>query len=179
MPYSIDKPPDKIKDMPKPAQEIFISAFNNALKQYEGDEERANKVAYAAVKKKYKQDKDGNWIAKEAVHPHGDHICVCPECGEEVTVEANIKCNTQTCPKCDEPMVAQTAGERRGNQKSEESMKDELQAKYAEIIQETGKRNAQLDAGRIKKILELCQELLSSEGEEDKVKEALIEATAY
>ena len=177
MPYSIDNPPEKIKDMPKHAQEIFISAFNNALKQYEGDKERANKVAYNAVKAKYKQDKEGNWIAKEAVHPHGEHICVCSECGEEITVEANIKCNTQTCPKCDGPMVAQTAGERRG--KSEESMKDELQTKYSEIIQETGKRNALLDSSRIKKILALCQELLSSEGEdEDKVKEALTEATA-
>lgn len=126
-PYSVDKPPDKIKDMPKHAQEIFINAFNNALKQYEGDEEKANKTAYAAVKQKYKQDKDDNWIAKE----------------------------------------------------SEESMKDELQAKYAEIIQEKGKRNAAMDKGRIKKILELCQELLSSEEpDEEKTKEALTEATA-
>ena len=175
MPYSIDKPPDKIKDMPKHAQEIFIDAFNNALKQYEGDEERANKVAYAAVKQKYEQ-KDGEWVAKEAVHPHGEHVCVCPECKEEVTVGAGIKCNTQTCPKCKEPMVAQSAGERRN---TEESMKDELQAKYAEIIQEKGKRNAHLDAGRIKKILELCKELLSNEVEdEDKTKEALAEATS-
>ena len=252
-PYSIDNPPEKIKDMPKGAQEIFISAFNNALKQYEGDEERANKVAYAAVKKKYKQDKDDNWVAKEAVHPHGEHICVCPECGEEVTVEAGIKCNTQNCPKCDEPMVAQSAGERRGAMK--EAMSDDdkrnllqsalevkfpradsgvmpsgvwivdvfateiiyrqdnidykasyiinaegeitlgepvkvkretvytpiesLQKAYSEIIQEAGKRNAAMDKGRIKKILELCQELLSSESEDEKkVTEALTEATA-
>ena len=53
MPYSIKKPPDKIKGLPKHAQEIWIKAFNNALKQYDGDEERANKVAYAAVKDKY------------------------------------------------------------------------------------------------------------------------------
>ena len=58
MPYSIDDPPEKIKDMPKHAQEIFISAFNAALEQYDGDEARANQVAYAAVKDKYKQDKD-------------------------------------------------------------------------------------------------------------------------
>lgn len=115
---------------------------------------------------------------KEAVHPHGEHVCVCPECDEEITVAEDVKCNTQTCPKCDEPMVAQSAGERRGIQKSEESMKEELQAKYAEIIQETGKRNAMLDSGRIKKILALCQELLSSEGEDDKVKEALTEASS-
>ena len=127
MPYSIDNPPDKIKDMPKHAQEIFIAAFNNAIKQYEGDEERANKVAYAAVKNEYEQDKDGNWIAKE----------------------------------------------------SEVSMKDELQEKYAELIQEVGKRNAALDLARIKKIRELCEELLNSEEpEEKKTKEALKEAKA-
>jgi cation transport regulator len=66
MPYSIENPPEKIKDMPKHAQEIFISAFNNAIKQYDGDEERANKVAYAAVKTKYKQDDKGNWVSKES-----------------------------------------------------------------------------------------------------------------
>jgi len=124
-PYSIDNPPEKIKDMPKHAQEIFINAFNAALKQYEGDEERANKVAYAAVKMKYEQDKDGNWITKE----------------------------------------------------SEVPMKDELQAKYSMIIQETGKRNAALDSARIKKIVALCQELLSEdEIDEEKVKKAVKEA---
>ena len=182
MPYSIDDPPEKIKDMPKGAQEIFISAFNNALKQYEGDEERANKVAYNAVKAKYKQDAEGNWIAKEvkvktkeAVHPHGEHICVCSACKHELEVEAGEKCNEQKCPECGEPMVAKEPGERR------ESMKnmDLLQQRYSQIIQEAGKRNASLDVGRIKKILALCQELLSSDGEDEKkVTEALTEASA-
>jgi len=40
---------------------------------------------------------------------------------------------------------------------------ESLQAKYAEIIQEAGRRNATLDSSRIKKIVELCQELLSSD----------------
>ena len=54
---------------------------------------------------------------------------------------------------------------------------EELQTKYSEILQEVGKRNAVLDATRIKKIVELCQELLSSEEpEEEKTKEALKEA---
>jgi len=52
-----------------------------------------------------------------------------------------------------------------------------LQAKYAEIVQEAGKRNAALDAARLKKIVALCQELLSSEEpDEEKTKEALKEA---
>jgi len=54
-----------------------------------------------------------------------------------------------------------------------------LQPIYAEIIQEAGKRNAASDAGRIKKIVELCQELLSSEiPDEGRMKEAIKEATA-
>lgn len=55
-----------------------------------------------------------------------------------------------------------------------------LQTKYAELIQEVGKRNASMDATRIKKIMELCQELLSSEEdpEKDKLKKAVKEADA-
>jgi len=51
---------------------------------------------------------------------------------------------------------------------------------YSGIIQEAGKRNAVKDAARVKKIVELCQELLSSEvePEEKKTKEALKEATS-
>ncbi len=52
-----------------------------------------------------------------------------------------------------------------------------LQSRYSEIIQEAGKRNAKLDATRLKKIVELCQELLSSEEpDEEKAKEAVKEA---
>jgi cation transport regulator len=222
MPYSIDNPPEKIKDMPKHAQEIFIAAFNNAIKQYDGDEARANQVAYAAVKNDYKQDADGNWTAKEA-HPHGEHICVCADCKKEVTVGTGEKCNTQKCPECGSFMTAKEPGENREAEKpietviakgidvieircpdchgdrfelegshlrcvqcgtlveknTEVTMKDELQEKYAEIIQEIGKRNAALDAARIKKIRDLCEELLAGdEPEEKKTKEALKEANA-
>ncbi len=56
---------------------------------------------------------------------------------------------------------------------------ESLQTTYSEIIQEVGKRNASLDAARVKKIVELCQELLSSEEpDEKKTKEALKEATS-
>ena len=55
-----------------------------------------------------------------------------------------------------------------------------LQSTYSELIQEAGKRNAMLDVSRVKKILELCQELLSSEEEpvEKKTKEVIKEATS-
>ena len=57
---------------------------------------------------------------------------------------------------------------------------ESLQTTYSEVIQEAGKRNAILDAARVKKIVELCQELLSSEAEpeEKDTKEALKEAKA-
>jgi len=55
---------------------------------------------------------------------------------------------------------------------------ESLQSRHSEIIQEMGRRNAARDAARVKKILELCQELLSSEDEPDEKRaiEALREA---
>ncbi|GAH56668.1 unnamed protein product, partial [marine sediment metagenome] len=57
---------------------------------------------------------------------------------------------------------------------------ESLRTTYSEIIQEAGRRNANLDSSRIKKIVALCQELLSDEGEpeEKKAKETLKEATS-
>ncbi len=51
-----------------------------------------------------------------------------------------------------------------------------LRLKYAELIQEQGKRNASADSGRIRKIMDLCQELLSSEPTEQQAQEALTES---
>ncbi|MCK5236315.1 MAG: ChaB family protein [Deltaproteobacteria bacterium] len=47
---------------------------------------------------------------------------------------------------------------------------ESLRETYSEIIQEAGRRNASLDSVRIKKILTLCQELLSSEAEQNEKK---------
>jgi len=63
MPYSKDNPPARIKKLPKHAQSIWISAYNSAIKQYDGNEERANKVAWDAVKNKYKKVGD-KWVKK-------------------------------------------------------------------------------------------------------------------
>lgn len=65
MPYTIDKPPEQIKALPKHAQEIWISAFNSAFEQYDKDEAKASATAWAAVKKDYKQDEEGNWVKLE------------------------------------------------------------------------------------------------------------------
>lgn len=75
MPYKkTSELPKSIKDnLPKEAQEIFRKVFNNAWKQYADPENRrgdvsrevvANKVAWAAVKRKYKKQGD-SWIKKE------------------------------------------------------------------------------------------------------------------
>jgi cation transport regulator len=69
MPYkSINDLPDSVRGvLPKHAQEIFQEAFNSAYDEYkergpEGREETAFRVAWAAVKKKYKKNEDtGKW----------------------------------------------------------------------------------------------------------------------
>lgn len=65
MPYKTTSDlPDSVKSsLPKHAQEIYKSAFNSALSQYDGDEERASKVAWAAVKNSYKKEGE-SWVKK-------------------------------------------------------------------------------------------------------------------
>ena len=66
MPYKKNADvPDGVKVLPDDGITIWRKAFNAALKQY-GDEETAIKVAWAAVKKKYKKDGD-KWVLKEGV----------------------------------------------------------------------------------------------------------------
>ena len=61
MPYTTDKPPDQIKGLPKGGKAIWIAAFNAAIVEYKDDETKASATAWAAVKTKYEQDKEGNW----------------------------------------------------------------------------------------------------------------------
>ena len=69
MPYSsIAELPSSVRDkLPRHAQEIYKEAFNNAYDEYaergpEGREETAHKVAWTAVKKKYRKDEaSGTW----------------------------------------------------------------------------------------------------------------------
>ena len=65
MPYQqIADLPDSVKShLPKHAQEIFLAAFNNALKEYD-EEETAFKVAWSAVKRDYEKGDDGKWHRK-------------------------------------------------------------------------------------------------------------------
>jgi hypothetical protein len=48
-------------------------------------------------------------------HEHGAHVCLCPQCGYETEVEANVKCNTLTCPCCGDRMRAEETGEYRSS----------------------------------------------------------------
>ena len=67
MPYkTLSDLPDAVQKLPKHAQEIYMSAFNAAFKQYKGNEGKSHGTAWAAVKMKYKQDEEGNWVAKES-----------------------------------------------------------------------------------------------------------------
>ena len=64
MPYkTIADLPKRVHILPKGAKEIFRKAFNSAYKQYNKEEVRAFKVAWAAVKKVYKKTEKG-WIKK-------------------------------------------------------------------------------------------------------------------
>jgi len=45
------------------AQHIFYNAFNNAHEEH-GNEKQAFKIAWLAVERSYKKDKDGKWVQK-------------------------------------------------------------------------------------------------------------------
>ncbi len=67
MPYdSLSDLPKNVRNpLPKHAQEIYLAAYNSAYDEYDGDEERAGKVAWAAVKEKYEKGDDGDWHKKD------------------------------------------------------------------------------------------------------------------
>ena len=284
MPYTVDNPPDAIKGLPEHAIEIWVSAYNSAFEQYDGDEAKSAGTAWAAVKMKYKQV-DGNWVAKESkeakmatklsnkkkeqllqtalvteykigvVSPIPKSLVIEEVFDGEVIYnidgqlyKSTYELDENGTPTFGEPQKVSSAkvfsameslsmenrrtmlntalathltlGEneyvyvedmtetevyynhdqqaykapysiagdetitigdsvkvvRQTTYKTLES----LQSTYSEIIQEAGKRNAARDAGRVKKILELCQELLSSEAEPDEkdIQKATKEASA-
>jgi cation transport regulator len=70
---SVQDLPESVRDnLPKHAQEIYKSAFNNAWDQYADKKERrgddtreevAHRVAWSAVKQKYEK-RNGHWTRK-------------------------------------------------------------------------------------------------------------------
>jgi cation transport regulator len=65
MPYQTnqDLPPPIRRALPDHAQDIYRAVFNNAWHQY-GAEETAHRVAWAAVKRKYRKA-DGIWVPRD------------------------------------------------------------------------------------------------------------------
>lgn len=65
MPYATnDDLPDPVRlHVPPHGQDIFREAFNNAFDQYAGDEARAFRIAWAAVKRRYEKI-DGVWVMR-------------------------------------------------------------------------------------------------------------------
>ena len=68
MPYArnLDLPPSVRAHLPQEAQDIYRETFNHAWKQYakgqpERIEEIAHRVAWSAVKRRYRKS-DGEWI---------------------------------------------------------------------------------------------------------------------
>ena len=66
MPYMSedDLPLSVRRHLPPHAQHIFRLAFNHAFDQYGGDEVRAFRVAWAAVRRVYEKV-DGEWVARD------------------------------------------------------------------------------------------------------------------
>lgn len=67
MPTSKEDLPGTLKRSPKKAQETYSKALDSAHEQY-GDEERAHRVAYAALKHSYEKVGD-HWEPKDEKGP--------------------------------------------------------------------------------------------------------------
>ena len=64
MPYTtVDDLPPAVRHLPLHAKEIFLAAFNSAWDEYGGEEETSFRVAWAAVKKRYRKRGDA-WVPK-------------------------------------------------------------------------------------------------------------------
>lgn len=111
MPWTVGDVEDHIKGLSDEQKAQWVAVANSALSKCE--KEGGENCDASAIRQ-------ANAVVstKEAVHPHGDHACVCSECGKEITVSAGEKCNEQKCPDCSAPMVAQTAGEKRESAQS-------------------------------------------------------------
>ena len=58
-----DEIPSTLRRSPEKAQRTFAAAHDSALESYDGDEQRANRVAYGAVKHSYEKVGD-HWERK-------------------------------------------------------------------------------------------------------------------
>ena len=201
MPYNaISDLPSQTKDLPTHAKEIYMKAFNSAFVTYDGDENKSHATAWAAVELKYKKV-DGEWVAKTAEaegmsdYDKRDALQTALTKAYKLDKDDPIPQGAWIEEVYEDSVVYQVNGQSyKASYTMDEDGKmtlgepekvvkkttynpvESLQAAYAEVIQEAGKRNAVMDAGRIKKIVSLCQELLSSEVGEEEIKKAVAEA---
>jgi len=66
MPYTLEKPPDWLKNLPAGAIKIGVAALNSDFEKT-GNEESARKAAWGAIKQKYEKGDDDTWRAKQDV----------------------------------------------------------------------------------------------------------------
>lgn len=64
--------PDTLKRSPAKAQRTYAHAYDSAIDQYDGDEERAHRVAFAALKHSFEKVGD-HWEAKDEPGPSDAH----------------------------------------------------------------------------------------------------------
>lgn len=64
MPYTTEKPPEWLKNLPKGAIRIGVEIFNKVLAEKD-DEDQARKAAWSAIKAKYEKGEDGKWHARQ------------------------------------------------------------------------------------------------------------------
>lgn len=80
MPYSeIAKLPGAVRNLPKHGQEIWMAAYNSAYDEYDGDEEKCNATAWAAVKKAGYVKRGDKWVVEAA--PSSESVVTESEAG--------------------------------------------------------------------------------------------------
>jgi cation transport regulator ChaB len=63
MPYSVKKPPDWLKNLPKSAIKLGVEVFNRVFQEKQS-EEQARKAAWSAIKGRFEKDESDGWRAK-------------------------------------------------------------------------------------------------------------------
>lgn len=76
MPYPSNSDlPQGVKVLPAEAQTIWRKTFNSSLATYNDDEDRARKVAWTSVKRKYKKNDNGEWVLIKPVQSFLELVC--------------------------------------------------------------------------------------------------------
>ncbi|MCK9485813.1 MAG: ChaB family protein [Dehalococcoidia bacterium] len=113
MPKKRSELPATLKRSDTHAQDIFIETHESALETYDGDEERAHRAAYAAVKHSYKKQGD-RWVKKARRGPSDEQAARGPN----------------TSPRSYGDTPARTGG---GRVVGEEQSRDELYERAKEL----------------------------------------------